>query len=213
MNKKAEILLVLFVVLSLWSRILRAEIVTIQLTAEITGINDYADLLEGNISVGDIITGSYSYDSDTPDTNPSDTVGDYRHYDQPYGINLSIGSLVFQTDPDNVNFLVEVANNHIYSSWDGYLAKSYNNLALSNGVHIGMIYWELQDSSGMALSDISLPTTPPALEDWDYGLGLLITFGPRDSSGIQARVTSAVPEPATVLLLTLGSLLLTRRRG
>ena len=212
MIKKAEILAILIVFLSLWSGTLRAGVITIYLTAEVTYVDDLGNLLEGTVTVGDTITGSYIYDSDTPDTNPIETVGDYRHYNAPFGINLSVGTLVFQTDPDNVDFLVEVCNNHIYSSWDGYLVKSASNLALSNGVYIDMIYWALQDSSGMALPDISLPKTPPALEDWDYNFGLSMTFGEKGSSSISAIVTSAVPEPATVLLFALGCLVLTRRR-
>ena len=73
MTKKAEILTVLFMVLSLSSRNLRAEIITIHLTAEIEYI-DGQDLLEGRVNVGDTITGSYTYDSDAPDTNPLNTI-------------------------------------------------------------------------------------------------------------------------------------------
>lgn len=210
MIKKAEILTAIFVVLCLWTGNLRAGLITIYLTAEVTYVDDHADLLEGKVTIDDIITGSYSYDSDTPDTNPSDTVGDYWHYNTPYGINLSAGSLVFQTDPDNVHFLVEVCNNHIPPP-DGYLLRSYNNLPLSNWVHVERISWQLDDYSGTALSSAALPTTPPVLEDWERNY-LQITFGYKGSSYILARVTSAIPEPATILLLVLGSLVLTRRR-
>ena len=211
MIKKAKILAALFVVLSLWTGNLRAEIVTIYLTAEVTHVDDLTDLLEDKVNVGDAITGSYSYDSDTPDTNPLDTVGDYWHYNAPYGFNLSSDFFVFQTDPDNVNFLVEIANSHIPPP-DGYLLRSYSNLPLSNGVHVDHISWLLDDYSGTALSSIALPTTPPVLEDWEYDWGLRISFGDRGSSMVIAEVTSVVPEPTTFLLLSLGSLLLTRRR-
>lgn len=67
MIRKAEIFTALFVVLGLWNGSLRAELITIHLTAEVIYVDDLADLLEGKVHVGDIITGSYSYDSDTPD--------------------------------------------------------------------------------------------------------------------------------------------------
>jgi hypothetical protein len=137
MTKKAEILTVLFVVLSLWTGSLRAELITIYLTAEATYVDDPADLLEGKVSIGNIITGSYSYDSDTLDTNPLDTVGDYWHYTSPYGITLAVGEFVFQTDLDNVDFLVEVLNDH--TGIDAYLLRSYNNLPLSSGVEVDHI--------------------------------------------------------------------------
>ena len=211
MIRKAEIFTALFVVLGLWTGSLRAELITIHLTAEVIYVNDIANLLEGNVSLGDIITGSYSYDSDTLDSSPLDSVGAYEHYTPPYGINLSVGGFVFQTNPENVDFLVGIGNNHMYSSWDNYSVTSYKNLPLYEGVNVQLIGWGLEDPSGTALSGDTLPTTPPVLEDWGINY-LRITFGYRGNSNIQARVTSAVPEPTTVLLLTLGSLVLTRRR-
>ncbi|MHC4656224.1 MAG: PEP-CTERM sorting domain-containing protein [Planctomycetota bacterium] len=208
MNKKAEIIAVLFVVLSLWIGNLRAEIVTIYLTAEVTHVGDTADLLEGKVTTEDIITGSYTYDSDTPDSEPLSTGGVYWHYNPPCGINLSVGGFVFQTDPDNVELLFGI-DNGTYGH-DAYHVTSYNNLPLSNGVEINAIVWQLDDYTETALSSDSLPTTPPVLDDWD-GNYLLLACGPYSVVTVGARVTSAVPEPATFLLLALGSLLLTRR--
>lgn len=209
MIKKAEILAALLVILSLWTGSLRAELITIYLTAEVTYVDDLGNLLEGMVTVGDKITGSYSYDSDTLDTNPSDEVGDYWHYNAPYGINLSAGTLAFQTDPDNVKFLVEVLNDH--TGIDGYLLRSYNNLPLPSGIEVDHIAWQLGDYSMNALSSAALPTSPPVLEDWDND-HLYITVGYKGSSIISATVTSAVPEPATVLLLAIGSVALIKRR-
>lgn len=209
MIKKAEILAALFVVLSLWTGSLRAGVITIYLTAEVTYVDDLYDLLGGKIAVGDIITGSYNYDSDTPDTNPSVTVGDYQHYDPPYGINLSTGTLAFQTDPDYVDFLSEILNDH--TGIDGYLLRSYNNLPLPGDIEVEHISWQLGDYSMNALSSTALPTSPPVLEDWEDNY-LLMSFGYKGSSMIGTTVTSAIPEPATVLLLTLGGLALTKRR-
>ena len=211
MIKKAGIFAVLFVVLNLWTGNLRAELITIHLTAEVIYVDDLAGLLEGKVNVGDIITGSYSYDSDTPDSSPSSSLGTYWHYTPPYGINLSIGGFVFQTDPDNVNFLLQVDDGYI--GGDGYLIRSYNNLPLTNWVEVDHISWQLNDYSGTALSSDALPITPPVLTDWpDTGYHLTIDLDNGGSSYIRAEVTSAVPESATVLLLAFGSLLLTRRR-
>lgn len=210
MIKEVKILIVFIVILGFWASNLWGEVITIEITAEIMGIDDRTDLLDGRINVGDIITGSYIYDSDTPDTNPSNTVGDYWHYSSPYGISLSAGGFVFQTDPDNnIYFLVEILDDH--TGQDTYLVRSYNNLPLSNGVHVEHISWHLDDYSCNAVSSTGLPIIPPVLEDWGQNY-LRITFGYKGSSVIGARVTSAVPEPATFLLFGLGALALLRKR-
>ena len=210
MSKQAKIITMFFVVLALGAGNVWAEIIEINITAEIAQLRDPYGLLKGQLIVGDIITGSYIYDSDTPDTNPSNTVGDYWHYSSPYGISLSVGGFVFQTNPDNnIHFLVEILDDH--TGQDTYLLRSYNNPPLSNGVHVEHVSWHLDDYSCNAVSSTGLPITPPVLEDWGQNY-LRITFGYKGSSTIGARVTSAVPEPATLLLLALGSLALSRRR-
>jgi len=210
MGIKAKISAVVFVILALSCNSLQATLITIEIAAEIAEVYDISGLLEGNVNVGDTITGSYTYDSTTPDSNPLETVGDYWHFSSPYGISLSVGGFVFQTDPDNVNFLVSVGNNHLGD--DNYLLRSYYNLPLSNGVWVEHISWHLVDYSATALSSTDLPTTPPVLEDWESIGGITIRYGPKGSSMIRAHVDSAVPEPGTVFLLGLGSLTLIRRR-
>jgi len=196
MKKKAGILTVFFVVLALGAGNLRAEIIEINITAEIAYIGDLDGLLNGQLGVGDILSGSYIYDSATPDSQPSaPAVGDYWHYSSPYGISLSGGGFTFQTDPDNVEFIVEIVNNNPYD--DGYLLLSYNNLPLYDNVSVGHISWQLDDSTGTALSSDALPTTPPVLEDWDLDWGIRIRGGIPDEEGkfierfiISAFVTS-----------------------
>ena len=184
----------------------RAEIITIEIEATVDLVDDPCDYLEGNITPGDIVTGTYIYDSDTEDSNPLSTVGDYRHYDSPFGISLSVGGLDFRTDPCNVNFLVEIINDGALED-DGYVLQSYYNLPLTNGVPVGHISWQLNDPSGEALSSIELPITAPVLSDWDQPFGL--TFEKQRQYFVRSYVTSAVfvPEPASLLLIGIGALL------
>ena len=222
MSTTKKIIIAFFLVFALGISDIRAEIIAINLTAEITGLEDPCALLNGQLAPDDIITGSYTYNSDTPDTNPYILQGFYEYFSPPYGITLYGGGFVFQTDPENVEFLVEIGNNH-YGSDDSYFLSSYNNVPLHNGIYVNGISWQLTDYSGTALSSVALPTTPPVLEDWTHhSLNfnfLHITGGIPDghgspSFGIGAEVTSValVPEPATVLLLALGGLALRRKR-
>jgi hypothetical protein len=201
-------------VIALAAMAVHGEIIEIGLSAEITYMDDSAkSLLDGQLEVGDTITGGYMYDSDTLDSNPLETVGDYWHDSGPYGIVLNGVGFTFQSDPADMWFVLEVGDNHAYSTDDHYLIRSYNNLALSNGVLVDLIGWELQDPTGTALSSDALPLGPPVLSDWQYQT-LMINLGFKGGAILRAQVTSVwlIPEPATVLLLGCGSVLLLRKR-
>jgi len=184
--------------------------VTIEITAEVDAVEDSGNYLEGQINPGDTITGSYIYESTTLDSSPLDPiVGHYWHYAVPAGISLSVNGFEFRTDPSNVEFLVGIVNDNA-SGDDIYWVDSYNNLPLSNGTLVDTIVWQLDDPTGTALSSDALPTTPPVLGDWQSMVGLRLD-GERAGWGIDATVTSAIPEPSTILLLGMGALILCRR--
>jgi len=194
----------------------RADLIIIGITGEVAFVDDTTGLLEGNVNVNDIVTGIYTYDLSTPDSNPSLTVGDYEHFDPPCGISLTVGGLDFRTDPNNVDFLVEILNDHGVAKNDAYVLTSYNNLPLPNGALVWDITWQPQDPTGKALSSIALPTTAPVLADWPSPSYLSI-FGTNPEGnmqgptfGIVVEVTSVIliPEPGTLFLFVLGGLAL-----
>ena len=51
-----------------------ADLIQINLTAQISQVDDPYDLLGGQAEVGNIISGHYKYNSSTPDTNDSPNV-------------------------------------------------------------------------------------------------------------------------------------------
>lgn len=186
------------------------ELITIGLTGTIIRADDPQNVFGGQIQIDDTITATYSYESSTLDSNPSDPcVGDYWHYTAPYGISVHIGDLVFETNPNNVQFIVEIVNDQ---SGDSYLIRSRSNIC-STGILVNMIDWTLADYSGTVLSSDALLTTAPNLDNWDMDLGLTID-GPRGWDYLLvADITSVVliPEPATLLLLAFGVTLFKRR--
>ncbi len=184
-----------------------AELITINIEGVVDTVEDEGNYLDGQINPGDIITGWYTYDTDTPDTNPSENVGDYEHSTSPYGVHLTVSGFTFMTDPTNVDFLLEVVND--YPTGDNYGFISYNNLNLSNGTLVDGIDWQLDDYSGMALSSTVIPTNAPVLEHWDWNQ--LRLHGERGGYIIDSHVTFAVPEPCTLLLLGTGLFAIVRR--
>ena len=177
MRTKAVAGLPILILLLAMPVFLFAEPVTIKITAKVSSVDDRNNLLGEAIKVDDIIEGTYTYESTTPDSNPSDeTVGDYRYHDSVFGITLESNGLIFKTDPDSVDFLVEISNDH-YSGFDNYLLRSYNNLPLPGGVYVHHIAWQLDDATHTAISSDALPVEPPVLTNWQSVCGLTITGG------------------------------------
>jgi hypothetical protein len=203
--------------------------ITIDIRAMVREVTDEAGLLGGTIAAGSIITGSYTYESATPDNNDFPGVSDFWHSQNPYGISLNSDGLTFATDPDSVQFLVEIVNDH-YAGFDNYLLRSYKNLDLPNGVEVAHIAWQLDDPTMTALSSDALPLGPPILSDWLQPSPFALTingglpdpvFGesgyypPGQDFFIRADVTSAilrsgttppcaVPEPGSLACMVLG---------
>jgi hypothetical protein len=192
-----------------WPMSAEGALITIEIEAVVDSVEDRGNYLEGRIEAGDVITGSYVYESTTPDSSPLDPVqGNYWHYAPPAGIALTVGGFNFMTDPFNIAFHVAVRN-HSLSGDDSYWLTSHNNLPLFNGTQVDDILWSLREPTGSVFSSDVLPIGPPNLDDWDSNI---LGFGADRLYGVTAHVISAVPEPATILLLALGTILSVRRK-
>ncbi len=192
---------------------LPADDITIGITAQIYYIHDPYSFLEGNLNVSDIITGYYTYNSDAPDSSQAATIGHYWHTQSPYGMFLEAGGFSFQTRPQSVDLLVQIANDAfhpLYPFLDRYTLKSEHNLPLPNGAIVDTIWMDLIDDSATALSSKELPIVAPILSDWPTQRRLIIN----GSFSIEAEVisTELIPEPATILLLAFGLPLIRRKK-
>ena len=183
--------------------------VAIQISGNVTSAG--GNSLPDTIHVGDIFTGIYTYDSETPDSDDSAKRGKYLH-SAPYGISLFLGGFEFRTDINHTDqFVVSIANDVVYNrTYDEYAVTSQKNSPLLNGSAINYITWQLSDNTHSAFSAIDLPIEAPILSQWNYNY--FETSGP--DLWIRGTVTQAVliPEPATMLLLSLGGLLVRRKR-
>ena len=199
MVKKTKMLSILAAVIAAtgMSAAARAEMACVNIEATVAYIDDRNNLLEGRIPAGSVVTGSYSYDTATPDSNSLAHVGDYWHNSGPYGITLQAGGFTFKSNPGNLRFLMEMIN----STGDNYLLRSYNNIfdgiavSASADTHIS---WQLDDPSSTALNSTALPAQPPVLSKWTSIFGLDISLDDYYGDGnllIRSHVTSATPCP------------------
>ena len=167
-----------------------AALVTIKFEAKVASIEDSQNVFRGTIREGDTISGFYRYDPSTPDSSESPNIGAYESTTKKAGITVNTKHFTFKTDPNNVNFLVEIADNN--GDRDNYLLRSVNNLPLANGFPVDEIAWQLDDPTQTAVSSDALPTTAPRLADWQSIFGLTVR-GEDQSTGnqffIRAHVT------------------------
>jgi hypothetical protein len=152
---------------------------------KVSHVRDSGRLLDGSVQLGSRLTGTYTFDPKTPDSNNDPTVGDYRHSTAGYGLRVKIGKYEFKTDPAKVNFLLEVVAR---PKRHAYLLRSYNNVSSGPGLAaaaIDHISWQLDDRSGKALASDALPLQPPVLSAWRSHFGLTLNGGRDRRKGVR----------------------------
>jgi hypothetical protein len=174
-----------------------AENICVDLKAAVTYVDDRESVLQGRVGIGDSVSAQYIYDTSVVDNNSLAAVADYWHYASPNGVTLNVGGLTFRTNPNYVNFLIEILDNH--TGLDAYLFRSYNNEvtgitlppADDESLHIS---WQLVDGGQTAVTSVELPTTPPDISKFgSYGLSVdYDAYGDHFSRfRIRSEVTSA----------------------
>lgn len=209
---RSKILILMLGFLLFAGGLAEAELVTIQITGNVTFASGSA--LPNTIYEGINFTGTYIYDSLGTDSDSSAQIGIYR-YNSPYGINIALGGYEFTTPSNNVGrFGIRISNDRSFN----LPVTDYYTVFSGFGENIfDSIIWELKDITHTALSSDALPVAAPALNDWDYNN---LSIWAYDSSGygpimiIHGTVTQAVliPEPITGVLMAMGALFLRRGR-
>jgi|GEM_PF-1091974 len=188
--------------------------VTVSIEGAVIGISDYSPL-RGKVRIGDLITGSYTYDSSATDAQPDTEHSGRYEFDSPWcGIELNVGGFSFASDTQYPSFSVAIMNDRVTTRGmhDIYEVTSLNNLPFAPDVPIVSISLTLYDSSAGALDSTALTTTSPPLSDWP--ISQLQVNGKDWALYLDGKVTSltVIPEPAGAILLALGVPALLRRR-
>jgi hypothetical protein len=180
--------------------------ITIEISGEVTSASGSG--LPSTIYEGIAFTGTYTYDSSTPNTSGVDFCGQYVH-DAPYGITLSLGGYEFKTTSDHIGqFKVTIVNAVVNNDTYGIISTENT---LVNGVTVEYIFWEL-GRPGSTITPVVLPVTAPILTDWDYNVLAISGTGDLGDLSIEGTVTQAVPEPFTGVLMVIGVFFFRRRR-
>ena len=220
------ILLILLTLLIANSQPVSATIITV----EVVGVVNLVSVggrfaLDGSVDVGSIMTGSTTYDTETPDLGS----GAYA----VISISMNIGNYIFTHDPMSP----DPAFFHVYTVDPVYIVKS-NAPRFDGTIYVDGspktfddITWEepygevkLMDvwtSSDGIITSTELPTSFPDISVFDlrreFWTGFVEPSTVPNGGGflIEGDLTYlevTTPEPATVLLLALGCLALLRKR-
>jgi len=206
------------------SGLARAEIIEVQVDGVVTWVHTVSGFeLDGSVEVGTQMSGFCRYDTLSPDMQPLETIGTYNMLD----LSLSIGNYTFMHDAMSSGVpLFEVAYNE---STFGYVATThdpafegtmfYNDTALT----FDELEWTTFMLALISLRGPIWPGATDALPDADSFLPLPF-FTERNSFSVsidedryfriygEVTLLRVVPEPGTVALLSLGGLVVFRRR-
>ena len=175
-----------------------AALITIQISGHVTSASGIG--LPDTIKAGEAFTGTYSYDSLTPNSDARPNRGVYQQ-DETYAINILLGGYEFKTTG---GFSITIWNNFTSSlgtSYDFYGINGWGS-ALPDKQHC-IIGWSLTDYNCQALSSNALPNEAPNLDDWTSNR---IQLSNPNVFLINGLVTEAtlIPEPTSLLLLGVG---------
>ena len=182
-----------------------ARIITVEVTGVVEGVATHGGLaLDGSVNIGSIMTGSTTYDTDTPDQILTDFVGRY----ELISISMTVGNYIFTHDPmSSTSPFFDVYPPDIYvvrshdPSFDGtvYIDGSPRTFDEVNLDPFGLRLMYLVDPDSIATDE--LPSSFPDISTFttrDFAVGV---DSPPEEPGfaIWGEVTSltVVPEPAT----------------
>ena len=179
----------------------RAAVRNFTFEGQVTYVTDFGFELDGSVTNGSPVKGFYIYDDSVADQNTDSTVGDYHYTNGVSGMTVRVGNYVFRTNPDHVDFLLEVVNR----DRDSYLIRSYHNVT-STGLRIDEMAWQLDDASGTALTSDAIPRSAPNLLAYPDTMFGLSVDGGFDGYFIRAMISSVtvttpvIPNPPEVTI-------------
>jgi hypothetical protein len=196
--KFSKLCILLAVVVLGFSETVNAELVRVQVSATVEDVYDPGNVMGGAVQIGTKVTGTYTFDTATPDADEYPDFGHYRHPLGVGGFDLSVGGLSVKTDnqaPAGL-FAVDVINS---STDEGYHVVSFDNLLpWANGARLDNASIDLHKWSDGVMESDALPSSPPnplLFEDRSLSVG-----GETSSSNyfsFHARIDSLVLDGET----------------
>ena len=140
--------------------------VSVLLTGRVVSVTDPTASLAGAVSVGDEVTGFYTFDKTVPDTDPDPQMGIYQFNSMPCRMWFDVGGLVFVSDPAAIDMNIRLRNDKGRNPKDQCDVNSLGNLPVVPGVDLTSIKLSLVDRTAVALPSDALIDAQTQLTDW-----------------------------------------------
>ena len=148
-----------------------ADTVTFEITATVYNVSDPGNALQNSVNPGDLITGTYTIDTASPDNDPNPEYGHYvfnstSNNSSQLGFDLILNNHSLKSDPTVPGHMYEA---HIMNSFnDHYGITSWGNMPLANGTKVNDVFIDLYDPAGLALSSDTLNQQAPNVSAFEY---------------------------------------------
>lgn len=166
---------------------LRAESVTLRSVSEVRSVNNMP-----GVSVGDLITVTFTYDSDAEDYLPGlATHG--RYQEAATSVSVEIGGVTYGLDPDPAREQRIVVLNDALDANGGLIDAFTHYFDLTDGG--GWLWMNLLSKDLDLFADDSLPANPPDLARFDWRRTLVLerwSSGTRNVGDLTARMVADV---------------------
>lgn len=141
-----------------------AEPVRVRVTARISEINDPGQALGGRLVIGQRVTGTYVYNTNTPNQSPNPEVGQYRPFAGEARVRFVTGGLVFESVQPTQGIQIFVNPQNGFG--DGQLMMfSTENVPFANGTQVNAIDVEFRGQGNITQS-AALANAAPVLTNY-----------------------------------------------
>lgn len=138
------------------------SLVTFDLSATVREVYDYDNVLGNTLNPGDIISGNYTFNLNTPDMDPNPDFGRYEHVPGSgvYGFDINVANVNIKTNTSLDTFAINIEDNPGGS--DSYSVDQFGSpIAFVNNSTLDYLNILLWDNYGGIQSTSALTDEPP----------------------------------------------------
>jgi len=167
--------------------------ITVEVTGHVSQVNDPGNALGGQVTVGQEVTGRYSYETSVPDDSQwSNEWGSYTQSPSQGALSLTAGTITFELDPASPSwhFAVNVRDAAMNSgASDSYVIQGGGGKPISGGLSGYYMNVEFMDYNGSALPSDAIPGGAPSFSAFPIRRGYVSGWSEALNANFDVTVT------------------------